>query len=981
MGLVFLLGVSLTALSRVSLAASSPQRTKLQARENARLGLMQAMGELQRVAGPDRRMTARAEILGAGATAGNRYWTGVWDATQPSENPVWLVSGQAPDPAVEDPDSLVLVPENARAGVPAVRVEKIYFDRGDGSRNAFAWWVGDEGVKASLAAGRETPLGLDDLDEIALRNQTPAGVDLSNLLVPGAGVDRELEAGLKRLASRSALPLLRDAGGPAITGQRAEAAFHDYTPCAYAVLENPLTGGLKVNLSDDDYRDGFVNDALQQFLTPITETPAADLSAHKQKEGQPVHALYPVPTEVVLYMGLFHGWSDGIVRIRYHVEVEFWNPYPVPITFPSDEGDEWGNKNRSIVVVFTGMPEIEIKAIGDSKVPELEDDLDNCMYYAEGSNGRYINGWMDVNPPDKHSDIPVLLPGEVYRVLAPSPDVQPRGVARRFCFQEGVNLQGKTDGLRWAHSRGSRPDYNTEIRVKADHPRGGVDIAFLPFTGEDTDYREEEPFFKIEGLDFDDFKYKQVFRSKKEPDRDDDDDDEDDGYVSYTEKEFAETREDGILPFSIPYPNMDGYKIDYYTIAYHYKLKGDADDLADLLTSLDPRNPVLDCDDKFTDREGHSRRVKELVEAENFTRTDPEDRLVAFDDDELFHDEDGRSHEDENLRQFVAYDLPRTEPVSVGVLRFAQIPGLPALAIGSERAAGFNGVFDYYFMSPLAAPNSPRRLLNPWLEPLERSQWQRDLSAEGEPRQDDAARLCQVGAFNLNSTSVEAWRAVLGASRQAEEETDGGWGVAEDGVTPPAFFRLPFYGAWADDVYGQASDASSLPKAFGSAARALDKDLGEDQIHVLCQGIVDKVEADGPFASVADFLNAGVLQEAIDEVGVTRGLDLPPINANVPAGSNLYLMQGDLMEALAPMLTVRSDTFVIRACGESEDTFTGQKARAWCEATVRRVPEQVDGSDPMGATAVGGLGRRFEIVSFRWLDAAEVEGEPLVAEI
>ncbi len=266
---------------------------------------MQAIGELQRQAGPDRRVTARAEILGSGAAAENLFWTGVWDSTQPGQEPVWLVSGAAPNPTAAARDSVVLVPGNPSVGAPPVRVEKVYFDRGDGARNAFAWWVGDEGVKASLAAGRERPTGLDELEEIALANQTPAGLDLSGLLTNGRVMDAVLEADLKKLASRQALPLLRNADGPAVTKQRAQAGFHDYTPCAYAVLENPATGGLKHNLSDDGYLDGFVNDALQQFLTPVTdEQPQADLSEQDPEDGEPVHALYPIPTEVVLVYGI-----------------------------------------------------------------------------------------------------------------------------------------------------------------------------------------------------------------------------------------------------------------------------------------------------------------------------------------------------------------------------------------------------------------------------------------------------------------------------------------------------------------------------------------------------------------------------------------------------------------------------------------------------------------------------------------------------
>lgn len=64
--LLLLLGavmVSLLGLSRVTVRGTSRAKLEAEARQNARLALKLAMGELQRLAGPDQRITARAEIL------------------------------------------------------------------------------------------------------------------------------------------------------------------------------------------------------------------------------------------------------------------------------------------------------------------------------------------------------------------------------------------------------------------------------------------------------------------------------------------------------------------------------------------------------------------------------------------------------------------------------------------------------------------------------------------------------------------------------------------------------------------------------------------------------------------------------------------------------------------------------------------------------------------------------------------------------
>ena len=85
MAFIVLLLLSITTLVRVETAVSSKALEKLHAEENARLALMIALGELQRYAGPDQRVTARADILDPDSA--NPFWTGVWDTTQPTAAP------------------------------------------------------------------------------------------------------------------------------------------------------------------------------------------------------------------------------------------------------------------------------------------------------------------------------------------------------------------------------------------------------------------------------------------------------------------------------------------------------------------------------------------------------------------------------------------------------------------------------------------------------------------------------------------------------------------------------------------------------------------------------------------------------------------------------------------------------------------------------------------------------------------------------
>jgi len=70
------------------------------------------------------------------------------------------------------------------------------------------------------------------------------------------------------------------------------------------------------------------------------------------------------------------------------------------------------------------------------------------------------------------------------------------------------------------------------------------------------------------------------------------------------------------------------------------------------------------------------------------------------------------------------------------------------------------------------------------------------------------------------------------------------------------------------------------------------------------------------------------------------------------------------MTAIGPLLTVRSDSFRIRAYGEAVNPVDATKieAVAYCEAIVERTSE----------SAPNGPGRKFIITHFRWLGPDEI---------
>ncbi len=257
-----------------------------------------------------------------------------------------------------------------------------------------------------------------------------------------------------------------------------------------------------------------------------------------------------------------------------------------------------------------------------------------------------------------------------------------------------------------------------------------------------------------------------------------------------------------------------------------------------------------------------------------------------------------------------------------------------------------------------------------------------------------ASGLLINGAFNVNSASVEAWESLLLSAAGTQS--------AAGEVAFPRILDAPG-GTWD----------GSKPKS--TAAWTGQRVFKRAEIRRLAEQIVAEVRSRGPFLSLADFVNRrlsedetgkkGALQAAIDKAELNSSLvsewplnnrvTLPDyrhvdhitdptsldqtLKPNTSAWGGLgFLTQADLLQFIGPALSARSDTFRIRAYGESLDGDGKVEARVWCEAVVQRSPKFVDGADNMmeAPATLGSInkkfGRRFEIVSFRWLSPEEI---------
>ena len=290
------------------------------------------------------------------------------------------------------------------------------------------------------------------------------------------------------------------------------------------------------------------------------------------------------------------------------------------------------------------------------------------------------------------------------------------------------------------------------------------------------------------------------------------------------------------------------------------------------------------------------------------------------------------------------------------------------------------------------------------------------LFSSGKPNEEaykTAAEYQMVQSpFNVNSTSVQAWKAVLASMNKSTVATLWAKNATLETVASPG---VP--------ILGMSLLNGSLIGGPAVAAKIDDiktndwngyRELSDAQLTSLAEAIVKQVRQRGPFLSMSEFVNrqvgsessltlSGALENAISDSGINNSFMasyVTPLTisdfsntalynyktpaatiGNPAAGAPGWISQGDLLRILEPSATVRSDTFVIRVYGDAKDAGGAITARAYAEAVVQRVPEYVDPvnrpsvnvyTDAKAATANKTFGRRMNVVSFRWLSSNEI---------
>jgi len=1030
-----LLLVSLAALTRVETQVAGNNQNLAQARQNALMALNIAIGQLQKYAGPDARITAEAAITSTSAIT-NPHYAGVWvvkpDGTVNTESDMWLVSGSEQSTATAagllaaglDPSNdtvaadQVFVVGNHSVAADAtsptatekarrVKLTKQDIKAGAGSVaglgaaatpvvGRYAWWVGDQGVKASLAL----PDRADEVTYAPWYDDSPStGYDQRSRIhqqigsAPNyfrtstatttyqtGGFDPLAVSQLANVKSETQVGLWDSTGA---TTTYWHGHYHDFTSSANAVLANTLPSGNAnagllhdLSLKPDElgnafkayagYADYMETPGQVNADYPVSPTitnansPRRRYNISSPVSSSPTDAIpnlafsvAPVITEMLLQ---FSVESSAGCKVGMRAYVGLWNPYSSALVPPKD-----------LYITVTGLPQITAYSSSSSATVDLQGDLPPTIKATSGALQFYLPFTVNGTQADRLS----WFPGRIYGWRNNATDNQ-------LVFYD----KNITSGGRLYYSSKTLPGASTGLRVEVPAVSAGLTIELRNSSG--------------------------LLATYKTP-----------GYVKYDIPSSTSTK--------------------WFGYGFRMKQAWSGDKDRSWLTTFDPHDQSLSANalEGFDPSIDASPTALNPAVYNSSNQNTVQSGFLIYRIQGTSDAADLSSYNDASL-----FELPRLPLLSLGELQHMQLGGKRPFAIGNSWGGDANVVFDRFFFSGLTSdlaagvpdvsagqplPNWNLKVVNA-----------NDITTVKTATALSSQYLLQAGGFNINSISAAAWRAVLSSVRfkqggdfqgididntttpaTAGTQKSSTAIIAEDfnndatlgaNVPAPAFFRFPqsaqetyFWqapnpppsNARSLDTYGFRLGVRGNNLSTSSVASTVTAQrLTVDQIEALANEIVKLIKeraasvangggAHGPFSRIQEFLNSpagsaantpSLLETAIANVGLNPAAVQPldtVTSLNDFGFCSLTLTQADIVSALAPFLRPRSDTFTVRSYGESVNPVTAEvSGKAWLEATVQRVPETVDGGDIQ--KAAGAFGRRFKIISFRWLSPSDI---------
>ena len=975
---VVLLLVGLATYTRIETAISGNTQKQAQARQNALLALDVALGQLQKHAGPDQRVTATAASFGGG-TGSNRY-TGVWDTTNAGTTPItWLVSGNETNVLAIKPTTTLTATNAAelvglktsalandvRAPLVPITTVGVPGQATAATIGRYAWWVGDQGVKAPVAvpdkSGAVTYSPWTDSERI--RQQISLGVPASD---PSAATVFETQASTNttlavRMPTTNQLTFFNKSTTGTVGLAGVQARFHDWSSNNFNVLANTASNsaGLRQDLSLDASLLGSAAQAWLDYTTymeaPVDAAasafpPTPDITANSIRRRYVMQPGPPAIAPVLSFFGLSFSFrndsSNSSLEIASRCVVGLWNPYTAALV-PEDLE----------LVITDGLPEV---LVTDTQGYQSTIDLQSFLGAGTGLKFtlRFTANGVDA---DRYS----WLPGRVYNWSASSASGSTGlvGNLMEFYVRDSTPSSGGS-GVIWP----AGAPLNASTSVSMVERRCFI----LKSTTLKLELRRASDGIKI--AEFNSAKFEPILLGTNP--------------IETDKKSF-----DFAFIFRLP----DGAEVT-----------ANNQDLWLEAVGRDPRESSFPSDGYLVPG-GNGNKAEQFGGSKIFQFAATFPNLLL-----------DRSPVEKSFDQDVpVFELPRAPLLSLGLLQHLAIDGARPFSIGNSWGATttINSIpsgqlFDQFFFSGLVSGVNPTGsgatlvLPNPLLRVSPRTSTGAATTVNDLRNPDAAARsskyLLQGGAFNLNSTSIAAWASVLRTVRFTTPATafkylklEKDTGTASiDGEIPLTvqsadahFFR---FSQSAQETYFQEGEPSAggstgitPPKTelFRQGMVTLDSTKVQTLATKITAAIRAHQSASGPFRTLEEFLSpsanatTSLLEQAITDAGINVDSDGNPIEF-----SSQFLTQGDIMTALAPVLFPRSDTFVIRTYGEAVNPATGAtEGKAWCEATVQRIPEYFDPADdaivaPADLTSAlnQNLGRRFKVVSFRWLTRSDI---------
>jgi hypothetical protein len=271
-----------------------------------------------------------------------------------------------------------------------------------------------------------------------------------------------------------------------------------------------------------------------------------------------------------------------------------------------------------------------------------------------------------------------------------------------------------------------------------------------------------------------------------------------------------------------------------------------------------------------------------------------------------------------------------------------------------------------------------------------------------------AANLMVDGAFNVNSTSKKAWMAVLASYLNVGKFASPEEASFQRLVDPLGTSLSPAEGSSSSNAYVgyrrlTLEEIENLAEEIVKENRRRMQAYGSpasDRPYLSMSEFVNRTLSTSLPRNVSDMRLKGPLQAAIDETEINTNFDLngelveassarksfgptcePHAQDYVSRHLTTYLSQADILARLGSILSVRSDTFKVRAYGDARDPTTGEiNSKVWCEAIVQRIPDyvsnenepEIDPEDPTFNLVNQQWGRRCKIVSVRWLTEDDI---------